>query len=63
MRGRNDVADTAGRWQISSVIIVVEGVAGELYEEGEGRLKNCGFRKSHHLRSCVEVGELGWRNF
>ena len=41
--------DTPGQWQIFSAIIIVEGVAGGLDKEGEGWLKNCGFRESHKL--------------
>ena len=63
MKGLDDTADTAGQWPIFSAIIVVEGVAGGLDKGGEGRLKNCGFRESHQLGKCLEIGDLGCRNF
>ena len=55
--------DIAERWRIFSAIIIVEGFVEGLDEEGEGRLKNCSSLKSHQLGWCLEIGELGCRNF
>ena len=57
----NTVSCCLKQWAIA--IIIVEGVAGGLDKEDEGRLKICGFHKSHQLGKCLEIGELGCRIF